>query len=378
MVHLVNINKIGRFGGTITKMKRDIFPPYTPYERSSDLAEVHNLSGGRSSAFTWLSLINGGFGSQPNHYTLFENTGEEHETCYIFLKELEENTGVTITWLEYSLTDTFIYELIYSSFSYEKFKNCEYTNIGQILNIKKLRAFNFVKSPNNFWYKQGYSHPKNSIKEVNFETASRNGKPFIDLFLYKCAIRIMKGEGILLPSVGQRWCTGDMKEKVGDRWLALNGVKEFISYKGMRYDEPDRVRKVYAKNESQNDIIYEAPLNALKIKKIDVLMAWAIQPFDLGKINGVYTFIDAMGNCIYCHLKKKIKKLYLIQQGYKSRTLKQMERIANNYNGDTDAMSRQHGTYEILEKEAMSIPEITLDEVLSDEEVEISCFNCGD
>lgn len=359
-------------------MEPDVFPSYTPYERSIDLAEVHNLSGGRSSAFTWMCLINGGFGKEKNHYTLFENTGEEHETCYVFLKELQENTGIPITMLEYSLTDKFINELVFSSFSYERFKNCEYTNIGQILDIKKLRAFDFVKSPNSFWYKDGFSHPSNSIKECDFETASRNGKPFIDLFLYKCAIRIMKGEGILLPSVGQRWCTGDMKEKVGDRWLSLKGIKEFISYKGMRHDEPDRVRKVFAKNDKQNDIIYDAPLDALKINKIDVLMAWALQKFDLGKINGIYTFIDAIGNCIYCHLKKKIKKLYLIQQGYKSRSLKQMELLANNYNGDIDAMSRQHGTYDMLEKEALNMDEIKIEDVLSDEEIEISCFNCGD
>lgn len=359
-------------------MKKEVFPSYIPYERSSDLSEVHNLSGGRSSAFTWMCLINGGFGNSDNHYTLFENTGEEHETCYLFLKELQESTGIPITWLEYSLTDKFINDIVYSSFSYEKFKNCEYKSISQILDIKKLRSFTFIKSPNSFWYRDGYSHPINSIKVVDYNSASRNGKPFIDLFLYKCAIRIMKGEGILLPSVGQRWCTGDGKEKVGDRWLSAKGIKEYISYKGMRYDEPDRVRKVFAKNDKQNDIIYDAPLHSLKISKIDVLMAWAIQPFDLGLINGVYTFIDAIGNCVFCHLKKKIKKLYLIQQGNKSRTLKQMETIANNYNGDTDAMSRQHGTYEMLEKEALNMPEIKIEDVLSNEEVEVSCFNCGD
>jgi hypothetical protein len=325
-----------------------------------------------------MCLKNGGFGKNPNHFSIFENMGEEDETCYIFLKEIEENTGLPITWLEYTLTDKFIQELVFSSFSYEKFQNCEYTSIGQILNVKKLQTFKFEKSPKSFWYKDGYSHPANSIREVNFETVSRNGKPFIDLFLYKCAIRIMKGEGIVLPSVGQRWCTGDGKEKVCERWLSLKGIKEYISYKGMRYDEPDRVRKVFAKNEKQNDVIYDAPLHTLKVSKIDVLLAWSMQNFDLGKINGIYTFIDAIGNCIFCHLKKKIKKLYLIQRGFKTRTLKQMEVIANNFNGDTDAMARQHGTYEMLEKEALSMPEITIEEVLSDEEIEISCFNCGD
>jgi len=355
------------------------FPTYIPIDRQEGLHEVISLSGGRSSADALMQLINGGFGDPEFHHVVFDNTGKEDETCYKFLSDIEQCTNLKINWLEYTLTNQFTNELIFSSFSYDKFNRCEYTSIGQILDIKKLRSFKFEKSPNSFWYKQGFSDRKLNIKEVDYLTASRNGKPFTDLFLYKCAIRIMKGQGIILPSVGQRWCTGDGKEKVTERWLANKGITEYISYKGMRFDEPDRVDRVMAKNKVQDKIWYDCPLHHTKTNKIDVLMSWSGQPFDLGlKNDKTNCFYDVIGNCDYCHLKTLLKKMWLVQNGFDIRYWKQIELIANNYNGDVDAMSRQHGTYEQIEKKALEIEPISLSQILSDAEVQISCTNCTD
>jgi 3'-phosphoadenosine 5'-phosphosulfate sulfotransferase (PAPS reductase)/FAD synthetase len=360
-------------------MNLEVFPKYIPFDRQSGLHEVMSLSGGRSSAFTLMCLINGGFGHINEHHVLFENTGEEDETCYKFLYDIQSHTGINITWLEYTLTPMFASELLMPNFSYDDFYNCKYSKIEEILNVEKLRSYNYTKSPNNFWYTEKFSDKKLSIKQVDYFTANRNGKPFADVFLYKCAIRIMKGEGILLPSVGQRWCTGDMKEKVGDRWLANSGIREFISYKGMRHDEQDRVLKVKAKNNKQDKIWYDCPMDALKINKVDVLIAWASQPFDLGlKDNGINIFNDVIGNCKFCHLKTLLKKMYLIQKGYTTGIYRQIENLANNYNGDIDAMSRSHGTMEHIVKKALSYPEITLNMILSDAEKQVSCFGCGD
>jgi len=360
-------------------MNLQVFPSYTPSDRQDGLAEVMSLSGGRSSAYALMSLINGGFGKSNNHFILFQNMGKEDETCYRFLKDIQDETGLRIDWLEYTLTDKFYSELIRPDFSYDKFNNCEYENINQILDVEKLRSFEFKKSKNNFWYTELFSDRLNNVRKVDFDSASRNGKPFCDLFLYRCAIRIMKGEGLIMPSVGNRWCTGDGKEKVGDRYLSNMGIKEFISYKGMRFDEPDRIQKVKNKNNSQDSIWYDCPLEHTKTTKIDVMLAWANQVFDLGSNkDGSNSFMDVIGNCDVCILKKKIKKLWLIQQGKGYLFFKQIESLCNNYNGDTDAMCRQHGTYKMLEQEALSMDEITIDKVLSDEEVEVSCFGCGD
>jgi len=361
------------------KINLNSFPTYIPEDRCDDLSEVMSFSGGRSSAFALMSLINGGFGNRAQKdYVLFENMGKEDESCYLFLKQIEDETGIKINWLEFTLTPKFSEELLVEGFSYDKFDNCEYTSISQILNLKKLTSLDYRKSSNNFWYTEGYSNREESIKEVDFYSASRNGKPYADLFIYKCAIRIMKGEGLIMPTASSRWCTGDGKEKVGDRWLANKGIREFISYKGMRFDEPDRVAKVKAKNDKQNMIWYECPMHHTKTIKIDVLLAWGNQNIDLGLSNGVNTFKDVIGNCDHCHLKKKIKKLWLMQNGWNSLFFQQIELLANNYNGDIDCMARGHGSYASLQKQAEEMPLIELSEVLSNEEVEISCFGCGD
>lgn len=354
------------------------FPVYIPEDRQEGLAEVMSLSGGRSSAYALMALINGGFGKSNNHYALFQNMGDEDETCYKFLNNINIATGLNIKWLEYSLTTRFIEDFILKDFSYDKFYKCEYTSIYKILDVEKLKSLNYEKSPNSFWYKDGYSDRVLNIKEVDYNSASRNGKPMTDLFLYRCAIRLMKGEGLIMPAAGNRWCTGDGKEKVEHRYLANLGIREFISYKGMRNDEPDRIAKVRKKNDSQDKIWYDCPMEYLKTTKMDVMMAWNGQIIDLGaEKNDNNVFLDVLGNCKYCHLKTLLKKMWLFQNNVKSRLFMQIENICNNYNGDIDAMNRKHGTYEMIEKKAKERSIISDEEILSDEEKQISCFGCG-
>lgn len=356
------------------------YSKFKTYDFRKDDYNVMSLSGGRSSAYTLMMLLNGGFNTKNNNHIIsFQNTGAEDETCYKFLYDIEQITGQKIHWLEYTLTKKFVDELVFSSFSYEKFCNNEYNHIGEILNIPKLIEFSktWSKSQNNFWYKDGFSNKVESIKEVDYDTASRNGKPFIDVFLYKCAIRIMKREGLVLPNSHQRWCTGDMKEKVMTRWLSNNGIKEFTSYVGMRADEPIRVDRMFRKNDKNKKIQFDCPMYWESVFKSDVLKAWKDQPIDLGLFGETNSFRDFIGNCIFCHLKSRIKKLYLLQNGYSSNLFKQIERLAFAYNGEYDCMALSHGSYESLEKEAHEIEKIPITKVLSDTEIEIHCFGCG-
>ncbi len=189
----------------------------------------------------------------------------------------------------------------------------------------------------------------------------------------------MQGKDLILPNAGQRWCTADMKSKVLDRYCKHQlGITSYTNYIGMRYDEPTRVDSIFRLNDSQNNIWYDCPAHWLKLTKLDVSHLWLQQPVDLGLINGVNVFRDFIGNCTLCHLKAKIKKLYIIQQGYSIAFYKQLEIIVSRYNQEIDAMSRQAGTYESLETEAKSMRRISIQEVLSDTEVEKSCVGCGD
>jgi 3'-phosphoadenosine 5'-phosphosulfate sulfotransferase (PAPS reductase)/FAD synthetase len=118
---------------------------------------------------------------------------------------------------------------------------------------------------------------------VNYENASRNGEPFDYLLEHK------KG---ILPNNYFRFCTLELKINTLKRYLKSMGIKDFISYNGIRYDEPQRWSK------AQEDT--ELPLVKWKITKQDVLNFWQKQNFDL-KLNEPY------GNCDCCFLKGKGK-----------------------------------------------------------------------
>lgn len=336
--------------------------------------EVMSLSGGRSSAHALISLLNGGFGKQGDIVS-FQNTGQEHQTCYDFLRDLQKILPIPITWLEFTNTEIFTQTLLRKDFSYDRFHLGEYDNLFEIFDVIRLSKMQYKKSKNNFWYADGF---RSNFKVVDYETAAHNSKPFTDAFLYKCAIRLLTRKSLILPNAAQRWCTADMKIKVLDRYLKSSGVENYVHYFGMRHDEPERVDKIFRLNDSSRNVYHDCPLHWNYVTKSDVQEAWSRQPIDLGFNGNINNFRDFLGNCVYCHLKAKIKKLYLMQQGYDFAFYRQLERIVNNYNFEKSAMSNQAGTYEELYNEAMDMREITVNEVLSDTEKEVHCVSCGD
>lgn len=358
------------------KFDYSVFGSYEPSGRR-DKPEIMSLSGGRSSAYTLMMLLNGGFG-KANDIVSFQNTGQEDESCYKFLNQLQELIPVPILWLEYTNTEMFN-SLIRPDFDYDKFHRGEYDHAFEIVDAKKIsRLPKFQRSKNNFWYKEGYSDATKSFKIVDYSTASRNSKPFTDVFLYRVILRLIQGKDLILPNAAQRWCTADMKVKVMSRYLKSIGVERCTHYFGMRSDEPDRIDKMFRKNDMQNIIEYDCPLHWENVDKAKVLQAWSRQPVDLGFDGLENVFRDFLGNCIFCHLKARLKKLYLIQQGYSIAFYSQLERIVNNFNYKKSALSNQVGTMDELYELAMSMDSISINDLLSDSEREIHCFGCGD
>ena len=123
-----------------------------------------------------------------------------------------------------------------------------------------------------------------SFEVVTYETASRNGEPFSQL---------LEQRPSAIPNQQFRFCTLEMKINTLKRYLKSIGVDNYISFNGIRYDEPRRWSKV-----SEFDV--ELPLVKWKTTKADVLDWWKQQPFDL-KVNEPY------GNCDCCFLKGKGK-----------------------------------------------------------------------
>jgi 3'-phosphoadenosine 5'-phosphosulfate sulfotransferase (PAPS reductase)/FAD synthetase len=125
-----------------------------------------------------------------------------------------------------------------------------------------------------------------SFEVVTYETASRNGEPFNQLLQQRPSA---------IPNQQFRYCTLEMKINTLKRYLKSIGVDNYISYNGIRYDEPRRWAKVDA-----IDVDVELPLVKWKTTKLDVLNWWEKQSFDL-KVNEPY------GNCDGCFLKGKGK-----------------------------------------------------------------------
>jgi 3'-phosphoadenosine 5'-phosphosulfate sulfotransferase (PAPS reductase)/FAD synthetase len=179
----------------------------------------------------------------------FANTGKEDEATLKFVQDCSEHWNVPIIWLEY--TDT--------------------------------------------------EETKDRWRQVNFETASRDGEPFEAL--------IRKRN--YLPNPVSRFCTVELKVRTIHRYLKHSGWTEWQSMLGIRADEQRRLAKIgnqdYGKHEEKL-----APLGRMGVTKEIVGDFWRKQPFDLAlpNINGV----TYHGNCDLCFLKGASQTLSLIAE----------------------------------------------------------------
>ena len=209
-----------------------------------------SFSGGRTSAYMlWRVLQSNGGVLPAEAIVCFANTGKEDEATLQFVQDCSERWNVPIIWLEYV--------------------DAEET--------------------------------KDRWKQVNFDTASRNGEPFEAL--------IRKRN--YLPNPVSRFCTVELKVRTIHRYLKVNGWTEWSSMLGIRADEQRRLAKIgnqdYGKHEEKI-----APLGRLGVTKETVGEFWRNQPFDLGlpNMNGV----TMHGNCDLCFLKGGAQVLSLIAE----------------------------------------------------------------
>lgn len=142
--------------------------------------------------------------------------------------------------------------------------------------------------------------PVNKFKVVYYRSASRMGEPFAAL--------IEKRK--FVPNVVTRFCTTELKIRPIKHYLRSIGIKNWISFVGIRYDEPRRYRKVKAHKDAWEN---EYPLVKWKISKPDVLHFWHQMPFDLN-LDPVPEIAEIMGNCDFCHLKGLFKRMMIARK----------------------------------------------------------------
>ena len=203
-----------------------------------------SFSGGRTSGYMLAHILEAHGGTLPSDvHVVFANTGKERPETLDFIHKCASRWNVSVRWIE--------------------------------------------------WQREA---PR--WREVTYETASRDGKPFADLIEWKQ----------YLPNPVQRLCTQHLKIDTMKRFVkeACGLTDDYTTAIGIRYDEPRRWRIIG--QDSRNAREWKvAPLVEAKVSEPDVMLWWAKQPFDLSLSQGE-------GNCDLCFLKGTAIKERIVRQ----------------------------------------------------------------
>jgi 3'-phosphoadenosine 5'-phosphosulfate sulfotransferase (PAPS reductase)/FAD synthetase len=211
-----------------------------------------SFSGGRTSAYMLWRVLQSNDGLPDEALVCFANTGKEDEATLRFVKACQDNWGVDIKWVEYRQEE-----------------------------------------------------PRFEI--VNFDSASRDGKPF------EAAIRRKN----YLPNPVTRFCTVELKIRTMHRYLKslgwADGDNEWDQMVGIRADEQRRVAKIRARPspETTKETMI-LPLADAGVTVRDVNEFWERQPFNLEL--ETYNGRTLAGNCDLCFLKPANQIFTLIAQ----------------------------------------------------------------
>lgn len=194
---------------------------------------VLNVSGGRTSALMLRRVLDAHGGTLPRDvHAVFCNTGKERAETLTFLHRCAQEWGTRIVWIERD-----------------------------------------PAAPQRF-------------REVDHDTASRNGEPFDKII----------AEKQFLPNAVMRFCTQELKIDPARRFMRAQGYDEWVSVVGLRYDEPARVSRLRAREHGEWTVA--CPLYDARVTKEDVVAFWRAQPFDLG-------LREWESNCAGCFLRSR-------------------------------------------------------------------------
>lgn len=206
--------------------------------------QVVSFSGGRTSGFMLWQIVQAHGGTLPDYVKVcFANTGLEHPATLDFVQAVSDNI-TPVTWIEYVNDDG-----------------------------------------------------KNSFREVNCETASRNGEP----------MEAIIAKRNYLPNPVSRFCTAETKIRPIAKYIKTTvGWDTWTDLIGLRADEPRRVHRLKA--DGKRDIVCPMYHTGHTLK--DVLDFWASMPFDLELPHKDNSY----GNCVGCFLKSTPKILRILAE----------------------------------------------------------------
>lgn len=181
-----------------------------------------------------------------------------------------------------------------------------------------------------------------TYKLVDFETASRNGQPF-EIVIKKYG----------LPSKLFRHCTRELKEAPIHKYAKKILGKDYLTATGIRADEKHRISK-------KDNYIH--PLADMNFNQDFIDDYWANQDFNL-MLN------KHEGNCDFCFLKSKKKRVTLLKEGLNVDWWKRME---ETYGSEMQPMFdvRNGDTIEDLVK----LAELEMTQISLLDDVSFDCF----
>tara|TARA_S200002703_G_C3791998_1_gene244439 strand:+ start:53 stop:937 length:885 start_codon:yes stop_codon:yes gene_type:complete len=281
-----------------------------------------SFSGGRTSAYMLYHILKEYDFNLPNDvYVTFANTGKEMPETLDFIQECATEWNIPVHWLEFEI---------------------------------------------------GKERPIWRTREVTYETASRDGRPFADLIKHTC----------IVPNPSTRICTRELKINVMKRFMQSKGHKEWHNIVGLRHDEPRRVSNMRKANDKGTNA-WETmmPLNDAMVSNEMVLDFWKNNSFDLRL--PTYDGKTIAGNCDLCFLKNKAQLITMIKERpelaewWSEQEIKTLAERRRRHGQDTDKIvtTKFNKNYSYID--LVDLSEKTPDQLDLFSESTMSCF-CTD
>lgn len=215
-----------------------------------------SFSGGRTSGYMLKQVIGAHGGELPSDVNVvFANTGMEASETLDFVQECSKRWNVKINWLEFD---------------------------------------------------PAASH---KTRLVNHNSASRHGEPL------KAAIDTRPTQHLFNPV--SRYCTGTTKQRRIEAFgREILGWKEWKSVRGIRADEPSRVKTLRARyaNGAVDRQVLSLPLVDAGVVKRDIIDFWRSQSFDLRLPYDQVAGETIGGNCNGCPMMGEWKILAALRR----------------------------------------------------------------
>lgn len=226
------------------------------------------FSGGRTSGFMLKRLLEIYPNFREDFLVCFGNTGKEMPETLDFVHEVETRWKVEVVWLEYARV---------------------------LASQIPAGIFPTDRRNQNLATATQSGETAHWFKVVNYETASRDGKPFDEMLEWAS----------VLPNQGARMCSVQLKIRTVMRYLFSLGLKEYAPIIGIRKDEENRVLEILAS--ADNFEHCQFPLVDFGVTEAEVLNFWNGNYFDL-QIEGY------LGNCDLCFLKATHKRVRIAKE----------------------------------------------------------------